>query len=72
VTVTQDELVQRLWQLSRRWKKDPVEVRKTFDAQGLWSSVVSSIRQEKTIAFLTSIAAISDGAISPEGVKTGA
>ncbi len=62
ITVTQDELVARLWQLSQRWKKDPAEVRKIFDAQGLWPSVVSAIRQEKTTAFLTSAAAIEDGA----------
>lgn len=58
VTVTQDELVGRLWQLSQRWKKDPIEVRKIFDAQGLWPSVVSTLRQEKTIAWLFSVAAI--------------
>ena len=61
ITVTQDELVARLWQLSQRWKKDPAEVRKIFDAQGLWPSVVSTIRQEKTTAFLLSAAAIEDG-----------
>jgi FKBP-type peptidyl-prolyl cis-trans isomerase (trigger factor) len=63
VGVTQDELVKRLWELSRRWKKDPAEVRKLFDAEGLWSSVVSSIRQEKTIALLLSAAAISEARI---------
>ena len=68
---TQDELLKRLWQLSQRWKKDPAEVRKIFDAQGLWPSVVSSIRQEKTIAFLLSAAQVSEGAASPsrEGGK---
>ena len=64
---TQDELVKRLWQLSQRWKKDPAEVRKLFDAQGLWPSVVSSIRQEKTIAFLLSAAQITEGAAAPTG-----
>ena len=59
LTVTQDELVGRLWRLSQQWKKDPAEVRKTFDAQGLWPSVVSAIRQEKTMAFLISAAAMS-------------
>jgi FKBP-type peptidyl-prolyl cis-trans isomerase (trigger factor) len=58
ITVTQDELVARLWQLAQRWKKDPAEVRKIFDAQGLWPSVVSTIRQENTIAFLLSAAAV--------------
>ena len=58
ITVTQDELVKRLWQLAQRWKKDPTEVRKIFDAQGLWPSVVSAIRQEKTIAFLRSVATV--------------
>ena len=58
VSVTQDELVKRLWELAQRWKKDPAEVRRIFDAQGLWGSVVSAIRQEKTLAFLMSVAVI--------------
>lgn len=61
VTVSQDELVGRLWQLSQRWKKDPAEVRKIFDAQGLWPSVVSTIRQEKTVNWLLSAATIDNG-----------
>jgi FKBP-type peptidyl-prolyl cis-trans isomerase (trigger factor) len=61
VSVSQDELVGRLWQLAQRWKKDPAEVRKTFDAQGLWPSVVSTIRQEKTTALLLSAASITNG-----------
>jgi len=61
VSVTQDELVKRLWELARRWKKDPTEVRRIFDAQGLWPSVVSAIRQEKTIAFLMGAAAMNGG-----------
>ena len=61
MTVTQDELVGRLWQLSQRWKKDPADVRKMFDAQGLWGSVVSAIRQEKTMAFLLSNAVTQNG-----------
>lgn len=66
VTVTQDELVGRLWQLSQRWKKDPSAVRKFFDTHGLWSSVMSTIRQEKTIAWLFSVASIDNGV----GAKT--
>ena len=58
LAVTQDELVGRLWQLAQRWKKDPAEVRKILDAQGLWSSVVSALRQEKTIRLLLSSASI--------------
>jgi FKBP-type peptidyl-prolyl cis-trans isomerase (trigger factor) len=61
VTVTQDELVGRLWQLAQRWKKDPADVRKIFDTQGLWSSVVSAVRQEKTIALLLAAAVIDNG-----------
>lgn len=60
IAVTQDELVKRLWQLAQRWKKDPSDVRKIFDAQGLWPSVVSAIRQEKTMAFLRSVATRED------------
>ena len=56
ITVNQDELVGRLWGLAQRWKKDPAEVRKIFDAQKLWPSAVSSIRQEKTITWLLAAA----------------
>ncbi len=52
VQVTQDEIMRRLWDVARRWKKDPAEVRKVFDEQGLWPSVVSTIRQEKTMTQL--------------------
>ena len=61
LSVTQDELVKHLWRLSQRWKKDPAEVRRIFDAQGLWGSVVSAIRQEKTMAWLMASAAITNG-----------
>ncbi len=64
IQVTQDELVERLWQLAKRWKKDPADVRKTFDAQGLWPSVISAIRQEKTIAVLIA-AAVVNGKTTP-------
>lgn len=64
VDVSQDELVQRLWQLAQRWKKDPSEVRKIFDAQGLWGSVMSSIRQEKTIALLMAAASLTNGTVT--------
>lgn len=68
VSVTQNELVGRLWQLSQRWKKDPNEVRRIFDSQGLWPSVVSTIRQEKTMALLLSAAIIENGASLQSGV----
>jgi FKBP-type peptidyl-prolyl cis-trans isomerase (trigger factor) len=61
VAVAQDEVVARLWQVAQRWKKDPAEVRKIFDANGLWPSVISAIRQEKTIAWLLSKAVINNG-----------
>ena len=61
VTVTQDEIVKRLWELARRWKKDPADVRKIFDAQELWPSVVSAIRQEKTTALLMAAASFDNG-----------
>ncbi len=60
VTVTQDELVEHLWKLSKRWGKDPSEVRRLLDAKGLWSSVVSSIRQEKSLQFLLDAAQIDE------------
>jgi FKBP-type peptidyl-prolyl cis-trans isomerase (trigger factor) len=59
--VTQDEVVSHLWQLARRWQKDPAEVRKFFDTQGLWPSVVSTIRQEKTVTLLLAAAKITNG-----------
>lgn len=62
VSVTQDEVVGRLWQLSKSWKKDPGEVRKLFDERGLWPSVISSIRNEKTTARLLAAADVRDGA----------
>ena len=60
ITVSEGEVVERLWQLARRWNKDPAEVRKMFDARGLWPSVMTTIRQEKTIRRLLSEAAITD------------
>lgn len=64
IGVTQDEVVGRLWELSKRWKKDPAEVRKLFDTQGLWPSVISTIRQEKTMTFLLSAATLEHHATS--------
>ncbi|MBI3996878.1 MAG: hypothetical protein HY352_04395 [Candidatus Omnitrophica bacterium] len=72
VTVTQDELVKRLWDLSQRWKKDPAEVRKMFDAQGLWPSVISNIRQEKTMAWLLAAAVIEEASIPADPQPTSA
>ena len=66
VAVTQDEVVGHLWQLAQRWKKDPAEVRKFLDAQGLWPSVVSTIRQEKTVAWLLKAAKITNGAAATQ------
>ena len=58
LTVTQDEIVDRLWVLARQWRKEPSEVRRLLDAKGLWNSVISSIRQDKTIRFLMETATI--------------
>lgn len=62
ITVDEPELVSRLWELSRRWRKDPAQVRKLLDARGLWPSVSSTIRQEKTLAFVKAAATISGAA----------
>ncbi len=70
IAVTQDELVGRLWQLSQQWKKDPAEVRKIFDAEGLWPSVFSAVRQEKTVAWLLSAAAIERAEPAPAAHPT--
>ncbi|HEX9780104.1 MAG TPA: trigger factor [bacterium] len=64
VEVGQEDLVARLWQLAQRWHKDPAETRKILDAQGLWPAIVSTIRQEKTIARLLK-RAVTDGADAP-------
>jgi len=69
IGVAEDELLGRLWQLAQRWHKDPSEVRRIFDANQLWPSVMSSVRQEKTITKLLSLAAITDG--SPAGSNPG-
>ena len=61
VSVTEDEVVARLWQLARRWQKDPVEVRRLFDQEGLWPSVVSTLRQEKTMTVLMTAAVRDNG-----------
>ena len=62
VNVTQDDVVKRLWQLAQRWRKDPKEVRQIFDSQGLWPSVASAIRQEKTTALLMKAAKVEPAA----------
>jgi FKBP-type peptidyl-prolyl cis-trans isomerase (trigger factor) len=56
VAITEQELMGRLWEVAHHWKKDPMEVRRVFDAQKLWPSVLSTIRQEKTIALLLNAA----------------
>ena len=65
VAITQDEVVNHLWQVARRWQKDPSEVKKVFDTQGLWPSVVSTIRQEKTVTLLLGAAKITNGTAQP-------
>jgi trigger factor len=70
VAVAQNEVVGRLWQVAQRWKKDPAEVRKIFDANGLWPSVISAIRQEKTMKLLRDAAVIENGATTHGGGQT--
>ncbi len=60
LSITQDEVVDRLWKLAKRWGKDPVEVRRLLDAQGLWASVLSSIRQDKTMRLLMDAAHVEE------------
>jgi FKBP-type peptidyl-prolyl cis-trans isomerase (trigger factor) len=62
VSVTEQELVGRLWELSRRWKKDPAEARRLLDQQGLWPSVLSTLRREKTMAIIKGAAVIEEEA----------
>ena len=72
VAITHEELVKRLWQVAQRWKKDPAEVRKIFDAQGLWPSVVGTLRQEKTVARVLAAAVIANGAGGPAPARPAA
>lgn len=60
LAVTEQEVVGRLWQVAQRWRREPGEVRRYFDAQGLWPSVMSTIRQEKTVAHLLAIAVVDE------------
>lgn len=69
IGITQDELVKRLWELSRRWQKDPAQVKQILDEKGLWPSVASAIRQEKTVARLLASAAIADAPAHTGGSK---
>jgi FKBP-type peptidyl-prolyl cis-trans isomerase (trigger factor) len=65
VTVSEEDVVRRLWQLAQRWRRDPAQVRRVFDEQGLWPSVVSAIRQEKTMALITQAAVITEAVGAP-------
>jgi FKBP-type peptidyl-prolyl cis-trans isomerase (trigger factor) len=65
IGVTEHELVERLWQIAKQWKKDPVQVRKVFDERGLWPSVASAVRQEKTMAFLRAAGTVTNGSSYP-------
>ena len=58
ISVSQSDLMERLWQLAQRWKKEPTEVKKLLDAKGLWPSVLSTLLQEKTMAFLMNAAVL--------------
>ncbi len=64
LSVTQDEVVDRLWKLATRLGKDPAEVRRLLDAKGLWPSILSSILQDKTMKWLLSVATIEEGVAS--------
>jgi len=64
IAVTQDELVGHLWRLAQRWKKDPVQARKILDERGLWPSVASAIRQEKTMALVLRSAVVENGGVA--------
>ena len=66
VAVAERDLVDRLWQLARRWQKDPGEVRAWLDREGLWPSVISTVRREKTVELIKRAAVIEDRA-APAG-----
>ena len=50
-----------LLKLVQRERSGSEELRKIFDRQGLWPSVVSSIRQEKTMAWLVASSTVGGG-----------
>ena len=62
VAVAERDLVDRLWQLARRWQKDPGEVRAWLDREELWPLVISTVRREKTVALIKRAAVIEDRA----------
>lgn len=64
ITVKDQDLLERLWKLSQAWQKDPLEVRKILDERQLWPSVISNIKQEKTMALLMQGSASPDGGVS--------
>ena len=70
LSITQEEVVERLWKLAKQWNRDPVEVRRMLDAKGMWSSVLSSIRQDKTIAWLLNAAKIEEPVGAPVAVAS--
>lgn len=70
ISVTQDEMLAKLWELSERWRKDPAQVRKTLDEQKMWPSIVSNIRREKTVEFLLAQADISGDEIAQKNAAS--
>jgi trigger factor len=60
LSVTQDEVADRLWKLSQRLGKDPAEMRRTLDAKGLWPSILSSILQDKTMKCVMDAAKVTE------------
>jgi len=67
IQIAEQEVVERLWLLAQQWKKDPGDVRKLLDEQHLWPSVISTIRQEKTVKRLLDTAVITNGASAKTG-----
>ena len=67
VGITQEEMVERLWTLAKRWGKDPVQVRQLLDQRGQWSSVQSAIRQDKTMRLVMDAARVVGA--HPQGVN---
>ena len=60
VSVTQEELVARLWQLSQQTRQDPQVVRRRLAEQGLWEGLAAEVRRQKTMDFLMRAAKIED------------
>ncbi len=65
ISVTQEDLVARLWQLSQQTHQDPHAVQRRLTEQGLWEGLAAEVRRQKTVDFLMQAAKIEDAVPAP-------